>query len=713
MMNQIWKEQIINCPIHGKSITRIPVYQPNSSINTNYYIQRKPNNYSYSTYETEPAHAKSNSNYYYKSITSRRPHQSIKNQSTNYSKYSTINNSYNNNSVSLSNAYKSSTNNPIRIYNNGSSNYSMRNNANTQRNKPINIKNVSNPIRIQTQVIEKKSYNISSNSQKNRINSSNNKINNNQTKGGTSSYRRRNENNGNNSMNMNIIQKKMTPDRIYNRTRNDNYSNDIKRLSIKSFGYNNSNLGNSGVYTVSSINRDSIRTNNNRIREYSSKTNDIINRRIINTEPPLYSERSNNSTIVNSTDLNNYKFYISGGNYLNYNSNIYDAQIAQPTLPNKNVYIQTNPYPKIINTEFYGGNNYNDNSYYEINKYMNKNPHSIYEVHYGFHNSGSIIKYDRSSPLLKLYDNNHENISTVPSIPRRPYINNVQKNKEISDERINKSKKKKKIMKYKIHHLKELRENEFKIQNVKKEKIKEKKEIKDKKEKTNDGKVEEHVERYFDKDGNCIGGKKVIIKQEYDNGQKIIKKLVEEKYKSNSGYETLKKQGEINYNNSHKKSEKKGSKISSSKKGSNIEALEENQDEENNINTIVTFGMNSKNSKIEDDIILENANEDKEADEQNIDINTEFDDEEKNDTINKEPDLDKKNFNEENEDEQDKNNCEEENSVNDNLEEKSRENGGMNNDMDKNFVIESDEKNNENQNEDFTNEENNSIKNDL
>ena len=703
MMNQIWKEQIINCPIHGKSITRTPVYQLGSSFNSNYYIHRNASNYN--TFETEPIHVKYNSNYYYKSNTSRRANPNNETKSSNYNNHSTITNSNVNNSFSLSNAYKSSLNNPIKIYGNKKSNYSLRNNVNTQRNKPINIKNISNHTRIHTEVIEKKSYNRNLNSQRNMINNSNHNINNAQKKGGTSSYRRRNENNS-----MNIIQKKMTPDRTYNRARNINYSNDINRLSDRSFGYNNTNLSNSGVYSVSSIqNRDSIRTNN-RIREYSSKTNDIINRRIINTEPQQYSERNDNSTIVNSTDLNNYKFYISGENYLNYNRNIYN-HISQPTLRYKNAYIQHNPYPKRINTEFYSGNYYNDNSYYEINKYMNKTPHSIYEVNYSFNNPGSIIKYDRSSPLLKPYDGTNNNINTVPSISRRQYKINVMKNNEINNEQINKNKKKKKILKYKIHQLKEHRENEFKIENTKKETIKENIENSD------DGKVEEHIEKYFDKDGNCIGGKKVIIKQEYDNGQKIIKKLVEEKYKSNSGYETLKKQGEINYNIPLKKIDNKILKISSSKKGSNFDTLEGNQDWENNINTIVTFGVNSKNSKIEDEIILENNNEDKEADEQNIDINTEFDEEEKNDFLNKEPNLNKNSNEEMEEDEQenDNNNYEDENIVNDNLDEKSRENGGMNNDNDieKNFVIECDEKNYENQNENITNEENNSIQDDM
>ena len=41
--------------------------------------------------------------------------------------------------------------------------------------------------------------------------------------------------------------------------------------------------------------------------------------------------------------------------------------------------------------------------------------------------------------------------------------------------------------------------------------------------------MEEHVEKYFDKIWNCIESKKIIIKQEYDNDQKIRKKLGEGK----------------------------------------------------------------------------------------------------------------------------------------------------------------------------------------
>ena len=77
-----------------------------------------------------------------------------------------------------------------------------------------------------------------------------------------------------------------------------------------------------------------------------------------------------------------------------------------------------------------------------------------------------------------------------------------------------------------------------KIQKLKNIKIV-KKEKKNEKEK-NDDIIEDNIEKYFDKNGNCIGGRKIIIKKEYSNGQKIIEKLVQEKYKQNSEYEKLK-----------------------------------------------------------------------------------------------------------------------------------------------------------------------------
>ena len=268
-------------------------------------------------------------------------------------------------------------------------------------------------------------------------------------------------------------------------------------------------------------------------------------------------------------------------------------------------YNSTNPYINTFETENYDDHDfYNDNTYNGINKLDN----NLYKANfdYNYKNNYKKTSYDNSNRLLKPYNNIHNNINTIP-IP------------------INKNKKKKKIAKFKLNQLKELRENEFKID-------------KNKINKKEDENVEEYIEKYFDKDGKCIGGKKTVIKQEYENGQKIIKKFVEEKYKSNSSYEFLKKQEENNYDIHNKKSSKKETIISSSKKDSYLNMTSENlEDENNNINTIVTFGVNSKNSRIDED--LYNTNEEKEADEQIIEINPDFDDEE---IENKNFDLDEK-----------------------------------------------------------------------
>ena len=169
--------------------------------------------------------------------------------------------------------------------------------------------------------------------------------------------------------------------------------------------------------------------------------------------------------------------------------------------------------------------------------------------------------------------------------------------------------------------------------------------------------------------------KKIIIKQEYDNGQKIIKKFVEEKYKSNSDYETLKRQGENNYKNSVIKE----TIVKSTIKSSNNDTLDINKEDDNNINTIVTFGGNSKNYNLEEE--LANLNEEKEADEQKIEINSEFEeDEEEEIEKNNNKDEDKcgnENNVSVNDNEQESVKLpEEENNDNKNFEEK--ENGGVN-----------------------------------
>ena len=665
-MLPIWKQSSVNCPIHGQKNTRTQTNQHNSAFNTKYIEIKNINNHS--SYGKDYTHIKENSGSLYKSNTDRNTNNYIK--SNNLSKYSTINYSNHNNNISLSNAYKSSINNPTKIYGNKNSNYNIKN---IQKNKPISIKNIPKPIRINTQGTNIKNY------QWNKIINTNYKNNNNksQSKGGSSSYRRRNENNS-----LNLPQKIKTPDRIYNKTRKNNYSYDINNINDNNMKYNSKTSRNAPISNVV-IPRKEVNKNNNRIREYSSKTNDIINKRIITNESQEYKEEFNDSTIVNTTDSNNYKFYVSG-DYLNRNKNrvIYNPY-TQPSLKYKNEYNSLNPYFNHVNTEYYDNYNYNSNTYYdnneynEYNEYMNENQNNEYDLSYDYQDNAQILKYDKSSPLIKPYYHIQENIiQTVPNIPRKYNKMKIAIN-ESDKEFINMNKKRSKNMKNKIYNLKELRENEFKIEKTKK----------NKKNKKDNNNVEEHVEKYFDKDGNCIGGKKVIIKQEYDNGQKIIKKLVEEKYISNSGYEMLKQQGEMNYNNSHKKSAKKETFIVSSKQSPKYNILEENNEEDINVNEIVTFGINSKNSKLDEEII--DNNDEKEADEQKIEINSEFDDEEdekiiddKNKKIEKnEKDIDNninKENNNDNKEEKIKINIEDENNVEFSEEDKNnKQNGGI------------------------------------
>ena len=40
-MSQIWKETIVDCPIHGRRIKKIPIYQQKSSFNAKHYLYKK------------------------------------------------------------------------------------------------------------------------------------------------------------------------------------------------------------------------------------------------------------------------------------------------------------------------------------------------------------------------------------------------------------------------------------------------------------------------------------------------------------------------------------------------------------------------------------------------------------------------------------------------------------------------------------------------
>ena len=652
-MNQIWKETIVDCPIHGRRIKKIPIYQQNPSFNTKNYSYKNMNNY-YS-FETEPNYNKndlsfdnknnSNSRHFGNNITS---HQNI------------INTNYESN-ISLSNAYKSSLNNPVKIYENGYE-YKNKDNAISSRNKPIYIKNIANESNLNDNSKEKKFSSYKRNIIEYNSNDKYKNSNNNAKKGGAAIYRRRNEINS-----FNNEQNKKDSNKIYNRTRENNYSYDINSKNKLDKVYINQTLDNSNH--APNYNKD-INENeklNNGVRKYSSKTNDVINQRIIVTEPKLNEEINNNSFIVNSTDLNNYKFYISRDNNLDDDNRILYNTNTQSIPQINRGYIKRNPYLKNSNTEYYN-DNYNSNAYDEINKYMNKKTNEQLNINNSNKNSKKrIIEYEKPSSYSSYNNIYQEDINSLPIKKKKDIIYKNQNNNGLNENNINSNKNKKKILKYKMHELKQLRQNQFKIENSY---------INDE---GNDENVEEHVEKYFDKNGNCIGGKKIIIKQEYDNGQKIIKKFVEEKYKSNSDYEILKKQEEYNYKNAVKKE----TFVKSTIKSSNNDTLDINKEEDNNINTIVTFGGNSKNYNLEEE--LGNNNEEKEADEQKIEINFDFEeDEEKSEENN---DIDEDKFANENNisiniDEQESEKlAKKEFNDNKDIEEINKENGGINNEI--------------------------------
>ena len=654
-MNQIWKETIVDCPIHGRRIKKIPIYQQNPSFNTKNYSYKNMNNY-YS-FETEPNYNKNDLSFDNKNNTNCRHfgnnisgHQNI------------INTNYESN-ISLSNAYKSSLNNPVKIYENGYE-YKNKDNAISSRNKPIYFKNLTNESNLNDNTKEKKFSSYKRNIIQYNSNDKYKNSNNNAKKGGAAIYRRRNEINS-----FNNEQNKKDSNKIYNRTRENNYSYDINSKNKLDKVYINQTLDNSNH--APNYNKD-INENeklNNGVRKYSSKTNDVINQRIIVTEPKLNEEINNNSFIVNSTDLNNYKFYISRDNNIDDDNRILYNTNTQSIPQINRGYIKRNPYLKNSNTEYYN-DNYNSNAYDEINKYMNKKTNEQLNINNSNKNSKKrIIEYEKPSSYSSYNNIYQEDINSLPIKKKKDIIYKNQNNNGLNENNINSNsnKNKKKILKYKMHELKQLRQNQFKIENSY---------INDE---GNDENVEEHVEKYFDKNGNCIGGKKIIIKQEYDNGQKIIKKFVEEKYKSNSDYEILKKQEEYNYKNAVKKE----TFVKSTIKSSNNDTLDINKEEDNNINTIVTFGGNSKNYNLEEE--LGNNNEEKEADEQKIEINFDFEeDEEKSEENN---DIDEDKFANENNisiniDEQESEKlAKKECNDNKDIEEINKENGGINNEI--------------------------------
>ena len=161
--------------------------------------------------------------------------------------------------------------------------------------------------------------------------------------------------------------------------------------------------------------------------------------------------------------------------------------------------------------------------------------------------------------------------------------------------------------------------------------------------------VEHQIEKYYDSQGNCIGGKNIIIKKKYNsNGEKIVREIIKEEYNSNFNdlfKKYIPKNKEVDKNLAKENRKKYPFQIIENFKH-NINNLEEQNKEEkyedDDKNRNVTFGVKSDNLRFE----LEDK-EEKEADEQQILINSEFEEEES-----EAKDNDKKNKNNNNEEEE-------------------------------------------------------------
>ncbi len=146
-------------------------------------------------------------------------------------------------------------------------------------------------------------------------------------------------------------------------------------------------------------------------------------------------------------------------------------------------------------------------------------------------------------------------------------------------------------------------------------------------------KIEQQIEKYYDSQGNCIGGKKIIIKKRYkDNGEKIVKEIIKESYKPNFNElfkrHIPKKEGEGEEEGEGKiipeKNEKNFPFQVNYDKYQKRENIENNHNlEENNEMKTVTFGIKSKTLRFEKE-----EKEEKEPEEQQILVNSEFEEDE-------------------------------------------------------------------------------------
>ena len=137
-------------------------------------------------------------------------------------------------------------------------------------------------------------------------------------------------------------------------------------------------------------------------------------------------------------------------------------------------------------------------------------------------------------------------------------------------------------------------------------------------------KIEQHIEKYYDSQGNCIGGKNVIIKKRYKaNGEKVVKEVIKESYKPNFN-EIFKKyipKKEDEGNEEGKMENERNDNYFKLQKESIQNNINNNTEGKNEDMRRITFGNKSQSVRFEDE-----AKDEKEADEQQILVKSEFED---------------------------------------------------------------------------------------
>ena len=616
-----------DCPIHGYRVTKIPI-KMNYEINQNFY----PNNEGPEIFPSEKIIARSSfrnsnrgnlyfpeqnfendePNSYYRPYNNISHYDSNEQYSDNYSFYLSGTSklkpkvTINNVSYQYKNQNSNNYNNQTRNYNTTSPNYYS--NRIIARNEPKRYKIV----------LKNNNFNYyNENINENRS------ISNNYNKSEDNFYYH-NRNLGRPIHEQRIIRNYFNNQIPLKTEPEENYDNKYRYNKRRNYYltpnyYKNeeeedeSNFDNKRYYLRRNINNPKIK-----------KINDNVNERRI---PPneLYSNRNYIYNDFENREIKNRK--INENNYQNYNRTIYDTKE------------KINSDGKMINYKKIVPFNRTKNKNNEIKEYsqflknmMNKRKE---EANIREENNTKVIHRENNLNNHKIFISTNKGVSSnimnkIPKIPKK----SEQINKQILEniyKNIRKQKLQNKIKSYKEQkdysmRLKRSNLNNKNINEETEEKIinKENESQKDKEEK-----IGKQIEKYYDSKGNCIGGKNIIIKKKFQNNEeKVEREIIKEEYKSN--FKNL-------FKKYVPKKEEEGKFIQEEDKyfpyQLNIGELKKEEDTLKNIEDDenkyrVTFGSKSDNLRFEID-----DKDEKQADEQKIEVNSEFDDD--NDENNK------------------------------------------------------------------------------